>query len=178
MKRALLFTVALLCACGTGRSEPPPSTAAEGSASHGSEPHEGPREGPAPVVEATPPAPSDPAPAVEVTAASDPYGTVALAVVNRGADSTRLSSRVLLERQDGDRFAAVEDLGTFTLGDELAAEGCVTLAAGAELRAELPCLRAGAAFGCARAPDGRYRFAVRACAGEARTESPAFDYQR
>lgn len=177
MTRALLFTVSLLLACGTGRSEPPTSTAAEGSASHGSEPREGPA--PTPVVEVTaPPAPSDPAPAVEVTAASDPYGSVALAVVNRGVDSTRLSSRVLLERQDGERFAAVEDLGTFTLGDELATEGCVTLAAGAELRAELPCLRAGAAFGCARAPDGRYRFVVRACAGEARTESPAFDYRR
>ena len=165
----------LLLGCGSSAPpEAPPAapTAAGGSAAHPPPPPEAPPE--------TPEAPTDPAPAVELRVSVDPYARVTLSVTNRGPETVRLGSALVLEREDG-AFAAATDLGAFALGAELAEDGCVTLAPGAELRGTWSCLRAdapGPVRGCDRAPDGRYRFVVPACRGGARTEGEPFEYRR
>lgn len=177
MRRAIAFV--LLAACGT--SAHPEGPAPAPSAASGSAAHDPPPTAAVPAVEVAPPEPDDPAPAVEAIAEVDPYGRVTLSVVNRTGDVTRLSSALVLERDDGGRFGASGELGTFTIGAELADDGCVTLAPGAELRATWSCLRAdapGPVRDCARAGDGRYRFVTTACRGDARTESAAFEYRR
>jgi hypothetical protein len=169
-----LALVLWLSACGTSAHPEAPASApvaASGSAAHEPPP------APSPPVEEVMPA--DPAPAVEVLADVDAYARVTLSVVNRSSDTTRLSSALSLEREESGAFAARSD--AFTIGSELAEDGCLTLAPGAELRATWSCLRAdapGLVRDCARAEDGRYRFVARACRGEARTEGAAFEYRR
>jgi hypothetical protein len=166
-----------LVACGTpARTEAPAPVppAASGSAAH--EPT--PEMEPAPALE---PPPADPAPAVTISAEVDPYARVTLSVANRGAETARVSPSVTLEREEAGAFAGASELGAFSIGGELAEDGCVTLAPGAELRATWSCLRgeaSGLARDCARAPDGRYRFVAVACRGGGRTEGEVFEYRR
>jgi hypothetical protein len=79
-----------------------------------------------------------------------------LSITNRGAESTRLASALVLERETEGAFREAE-LGSFSVGAELATEGCLELAPGAELTATWSCLRADApdlVRDCTRAPRG------------------------
>jgi hypothetical protein len=173
-----LLALALASACSCGGSEPetaPPETSERESSGAATERAE---------ATATP-GPSEPvttaaAPELELTTTVDAYARVSLAVVNRSGSAQRLSAALVLERAEGDRYAAAE-LGSFSLGAELATDGCVELAPGAELRGTWSCLRAesvGAVRDCSIAPAGRYRFVAQACGGSARTEAEPFEYAR
>lgn len=171
---------ALLSACSCGGSVEPTSPASSESATSGATPsvavaspepeaHEG-----AASHETAPQA----APAVTLVTSTDPYGRVTLSVSNRGSEPAQVSPNLVLEHEAAEAFTAAEQ-GAFTVGSELATEGCVTLGPGAELSARWSCLRADApdlVRDCTRAPSGRYRFVVTSCDGRARTEGTAFSY--
>lgn len=185
----LAWAAFVLVACSCGGSgepttgEPEPARATSGAATElegsetpsGSEGSEGSaREGSAAHASSA----AEPAPTARISVSVDPYARVTLSITNRGAEGTRLASALVLERETEGAFREAE-LGSFLVGAELATEGCLELASGAELTATWSCLRADApdlVRDCTRAPAGRYRFVTTSCDGRARTEGEAFAY--
>jgi hypothetical protein len=172
---ALALGLLSACSCGGNGESPAEEPSAEASSGAASAPGSVEPE-PAPATEGPPSAP----PPLELASSVDPYARVTLSVVNRTDETQHLASRLIVERE-ADGFVAAEELGAFTLGAELAEDGCVALAPGAELRGTWSCLRADApdlVRDCAMAPAGRYRFAVTSCDGRARTDGEPFAYAR
>jgi hypothetical protein len=107
-------------------------------------------------------------------------GAQSLIVENRGNEPVELTTALVLERQDGDAFAAVEEIQGLALRYDCQSETpeCITLVPGAALHpppwtgdigdAQCACER------CTAAPEGTYRFVVTTCGGGHRVESPTF----
>ncbi len=126
--------------------------------------------------------PVDPGPAPTLGLRVEPEGEgQKLIVENRGEEPVELASALVLEREEGDAFAAVEGISGLALRYDCESETpeCVTLVPGAALHppawtgdigdAQCACEE------CAEAPEGTYRFVVATCGGGHRVESPAFE---
>lgn len=135
----------------------------------------------APPVDPEPEAEPEDVPSVVVRGEVQSGGSVAIVIESRGSEATSLGGQILLERQVGDAFEAVDGVAGLSLRTscEVAeAPACSTLVPGAELRpppwlgtlgdAQCLCTR------CGPAPAGVYRFVVQSCGGSERVEGEVF----
>ncbi|MFO0711263.1 MAG: hypothetical protein U0353_15550 [Sandaracinus sp.] len=145
-------------------SDPPPSTAPADP------PSDPPPSDPPPT--APPPPPSEPAPALSLTTRWDgARATVVLA--NESGAAVQFSSRLLLERRDGEAWRDAAR-GSFVaqLDAEHALPECAELVSGASLELVFPA--ASGTGGPSAPPEGVHRFVVTSCGGAGRLEGPPF----
>jgi hypothetical protein len=176
VRLACLSIVLAFTSCGgepePSRPEPPATETSEGTPTEATD-------------SVAPPtsivAPSQPSEAPTLTFVATPGpSTVALSLSNHGTSEVSLRAGVIVEVDSGGTFASAPSTSTLALRYDCAheADGCVTLAPGAELLppewlgtwGDMQCV----CTRCGPVPAGNYRLVVTTCDGAHRIESNAF----